>query len=233
MDNQVDNLYLEIKKTIIKKERVLVTTLTKRMSEDLAEYYSSLGLKVKYMHSDIPTLERIEIINNLRHGDFDVLIGINLLREGLDIPEVSLVAIMDADKRGFLRSTRSLIQTIGRASRNVKGRVILYANEVTDSMKQAILETERRREIQKIYNKKNNITPQTIVKEISGLRSVNNSFIDKTEEFREYKSVQDIDNAISKYEFMISDLVQKTNFEEAGKIRDKISALKIYRLELG
>ena len=165
--NQVDDLLDEIRKRVAKKERVLVTTLTKKIAEELTEYYIELGVKVKYMHSDIDTLERIEIIRALRKGEIDVIIGINLLREGLDIPEVSLVAIMEADKEGFLRSRRSLVQTIGRAARNVEGRVILYADIMTDSMKEAIIETERRRKIQKEYNVYNNIDPKSIVKEIA------------------------------------------------------------------
>ena len=164
---QVDDLLEEIRKRVERKERVLVTTLTKRMAEDLTEYYQDLNVKVRYLHSDIETLERVEIIRQLRSGQFDVLVGINLLREGLDLPEVSLVAILDADKEGFLRSERSLIQTIGRAARNVNGTVILYADGVTDSMKRAMDETERRRRLQAVFNKKHGITPQTIVKALS------------------------------------------------------------------
>ncbi|MBW1826921.1 MAG: excinuclease ABC subunit B, partial [Deltaproteobacteria bacterium] len=159
-ENQVDNLFEEIQNCRKRNERVLVTTLTKRMAEDLTEYYSDIGIKVRYLHSDIRTLERMDIIHDLRRGKFDVLIGINLLREGLDIPEVSLVAILDADKEGFLRSTRSLVQICGRASRNVKGQVIMYADSVTPSMKQAIDETNRRRNIQELYNKKHSIIPE-------------------------------------------------------------------------
>ena len=166
-ENQVDDLLHEIRERVKKKERVLVTTLTKKMAEELTEYYANLGVKVKYMHSDIDTLERIDIIRELRHGDIDVLVGINLLREGLDIPEVSLVAILEADKEGFLRSRRSLIQTIGRAARNINGKVILYGDIITKSMKQAIDETERRRKIQREYNAFHHIDPKSVVREVS------------------------------------------------------------------
>ena len=167
--NQVDDLLAEIQKRIKGKERVLVTTLTKRMAEDLTEYYADLGIRVKYLHSDIDTLDRVEIIRDLRLGKFDVLIGINLLREGLDLPEVSLVAILDADKEGFLRSEKSLIQTFGRAARNVNGQVILYADKMTQSMDQAILETNRRRKIQEEYNRVHGITPQTVKKSVRNI----------------------------------------------------------------
>ncbi len=164
--NQIDDLLEQIRLRVEKKERVLVTTLTKKMAEDLTEYLKSLDIKVNYIHSETKTLERMEIIRNLRLGEFDVLVGINLLREGLDIPEVSLVAILDADKEGFLRSERSLIQTIGRAARNTDGTVIMYADELTDSMEKAISETNRRRKIQEEYNKEHNITPKTITKSV-------------------------------------------------------------------
>ena len=166
-DGQMDDLISEINKRTAKKQRVLVTTLTKKMAEDLTEYFTTMGIKVRYMHHDIDTVERMEIIRDLRLGEFDVLVGINLLREGLDIPEVSLVAILDADKEGFLRSDRSLIQTIGRAARNAEGEVIMYADEVTRSMEKAIYETERRRAIQQKYNEEHGIIPKTIIKKVS------------------------------------------------------------------
>ena len=215
--NQIDDLMDEIKKRTIKNQRVLVTTLTKKMAEELTEYYLEYGMKVKYMHSDIDTLERIEIIRGLRKGEFDVLVGINLLREGLDIPEVSLVAILEADKEGYLRSRRSLIQTMGRAARNVEGKVILYADKTTDSMKVAIDEVNRRREVQEEYNIKNNINPKNIVSEIS--ESIVNYEIIKENEVdeikNEYKSVKDIEKEIKKLDKEIKTLAEELNFEVA------------------
>jgi len=232
--NQVDDLLDEIRKRVAKKERVLVTTLTKKIAEELTEYYIELGVKVKYMHSDIDTLERIEIIRALRKGEIDVIIGINLLREGLDIPEVSLVAIMEADKEGFLRSRRSLVQTIGRAARNVEGRVILYADIMTDSMKEAITETERRRKIQKEYNAYNHIDPKSIVKEIAE-DLINLDYGIEEKKFENDKKVfrnkTDIEKEINKLEKKIKKLVEELDFEQAIVLRDEMLKLKELLLE--
>ncbi len=229
--NQVDDLLEEIQNRQDRNERVLVTTLTKRMAEDLTEYYSDVGIKVQYLHSDIGTLERMDIIHNLRKGKFDVLIGINLLREGLDIPEVSLVAILDADKEGFLRSTRSLIQTCGRASRNVRGQVIMYADSVTRSMQQAIDETNRRRNIQEFYNKKYSIIPTSIEKEITPvfeeMYELNNKPEDKVSEtLAQYGSVDDIDVIIRNLEIEMKQAAGELEFERAAELRDQIQAMK-------
>jgi len=229
--NQVDDLYDEIQIHCNKNERILVTTLTKRMAEDLTEYYSDLGIRARYLHADISTLERVDIINDLRAGKFDVLVGINLLREGLDIPEVSLVAILDADKEGFLRSARSLIQTCGRASRNVHGTVIMYADNITKSMKQAIDETNRRRKIQKAYNKKNNITPTTIKKNISSifgsLYTLDDIATDKVAEaIAAYESLDNIDDIIKSLEKEMAQAAKELEFEKAGELRDQIKELK-------
>jgi excinuclease ABC subunit B len=228
---QVDDLMDEIRRRVERSERVLVTTLTKRMAEDLSEYYTDLGLRVRYLHADISTLERIDIIRDLRRGEFDVLIGINLLREGLDIPEVSLVAILDADKEGFLRSTRSLIQTCGRAARNVRGKVIMYADRVTHSMQQAISETERRRSIQMAYNKKHGITPQTIQKEIVSIFDTLSSSGDKapnrvSEPLEAYRTIEDMEQSIQKLEKDMLQAARDLEFERAAKLRDRIQALK-------
>jgi len=229
--NQVDDLLEEIQKRLDRNERVLVTTLTKRMAEDLTEYYSDIGIKVQYLHSDIGTLERMDIIHNLRKGKFDVLIGINLLREGLDIPEVSLVAILDADKEGFLRSTRSLIQTCGRASRNVRGQVIMYADSVTRSMQQAIDETNRRRNIQQLYNKKHSIIPTSIVKEITPVFEETYEHANKpeyriSETIAQYESVEDIDVIIRNLEKEMKQAAGELEFEKAAELRDQIKAMK-------
>ncbi|MGL4425262.1 MAG: helicase-related protein, partial [Cetobacterium sp.] len=231
--NQVDDLLDEIRKNTLKKERVLVTTLTKKMAEELAEYYSNLGVKVKYMHSEIETLERIEIIKELRKGEFDVLIGINLLREGLDIPEVSLVAILEADKEGFLRSKRSLVQTIGRAARNVNGRVILYGDKITDSMKYAIDETNRRRRKQKKYNLLNGIEPKTILREVSESPFTWNTEEDKNKvSSKKFTSKQDIEKEIQLLLTEIKKLSEELNFEKAIEKRDEMNKLKLILLEL-
>ena len=230
-ENQVDNLYEEILMRQKQNERVLVTTLTKRMAEDLTEYYSDLGIQVRYLHSDINTLERMDIIRDLRMGKFDVLVGINLLREGLDIPEVSLVAILDADKEGFLRSTRSLIQTFGRAARNVRGTVLLYADTVTRSMHQAMDETQRRRKIQHVYNQQHNITPQTIRKEVTqifdfGKETATAPEYEVAEGSAEYKSLDDIDTVIRSLETEMQAAVKSLEFERAAELRDQIQELK-------
>jgi len=215
VETQIDDLIGEINKCVKNKERVLVTTLTKKMAEDLSKYLDDVGIKVKYLHSDIDTLERMEIIRDLRLGVFDVLVGINLLREGLDIPEVSLVAILDADKPGFLRSERSLIQTIGRAARNVNGRVIMYGDEITDAMKYAISETNRRRKIQDEYNKKNGIVPKTIIKEIR-------DNIEVTKEIKEEskKNIEEV--SINDLEIQMKNAASALDFELAALLRDEI-----------
>ena len=222
--NQVDDLIEQIRLRVEKKERVLVTTLTKKMAEDLTEYLKSLDIKVNYMHSDTKALERMEIIRNLRLGEFDVLVGINLLREGLDIPEVSLVAILDADKEGFLRSERSLIQTIGRAARNTDGTVIMYADSLTDSMEKAISETNRRRKIQTEYNKAHGITPKTINKSVrDAIRAVQTEDIGV--EFKAEKG-EDIKETISKLTDEMLEFASKMEFEKAADARDKIKELE-------
>ncbi|WP_330111323.1 excinuclease ABC subunit UvrB [Cetobacterium somerae] len=230
--NQVDDLLDEIRKNALKKERVLITTLTKKMAEELTEYYITLGVKVKYMHSDIDTLERIEIIRGLRKGEFDVLIGINLLREGLDIPEVSLVAILEADKEGFLRSKRSLVQTIGRAARNVDGRVILYGDVMTDSMKYAIEETKRRRRKQGEYNLLNNIEPKTIFREVSESLFNWEAEEEKIVETKHFTSKEDIEKEIKKLVKEIKVLSEELNFEKATEKRDEMNKLKLMLLEM-
>ena len=230
-ENQVDDLFEEIQTRQRRNERVLVTTLTKRMAEDLTEYYSDMGIQVRYLHSDIRTLERMDIIHDLRRGKFDVLIGINLLREGLDIPEVSLVAILDADKEGFLRSTRSLVQICGRASRNVKGQVIMYADSVTASMKQAIDETNRRRNIQEIYNKKHSITPESIEKNITSvfepMYEINDKPSDRVSEaVARYDSLDDLDDIIKNLKKEMKAAADELEFERAAELRDQIEAIK-------
>ncbi|RKY29500.1 MAG: excinuclease ABC subunit B [Planctomycetota bacterium] len=229
--NQVDDLLEEIRARVEKGDRVLVTTLTKRMAEDLAGYYHELGIRTKYLHSDIDTIERMEILQALRRGDFDVLIGINLLREGLDLPEVSLVAILDADKEGFLRSERSLIQTFGRAARNIDGRVIMYADHETESMRRAIGETNRRRKKQAAYNRKNNITPETVRKDmVSILDSIYEAdYVTvprASEETVEYQAVKDIPKRIAQLRKQMKEAADNLEFELAAEIRDEIKALE-------
>jgi len=229
---QVDDLQAEIQDRIRRNERVLVTTLTKRMAEDLSEYFTDLGLQVRYLHSDIKTMERMDIIRDLRLGEFDVLIGINLLREGLDIPEVTLVAILDADKEGFLRSTRSLIQTFGRASRNVRGTVILYADRVTASMQRALDETDRRREIQKEYNRIHNVTPQSIQKDITTVfdeayaESVETPVDQVTETINAYGAGNDLEQILENMENEMREAASDLDFERAAVLRDRIKILK-------
>ena len=235
-ENQVDDLLEEINSTIEVGDRVLITTLTKRMAEDLTEYYKDLGLKVNYLHSDINTLERIKIIRNLRLGEFDILVGINLLREGLDIPEVSLVVILDADKEGFLRSETSLIQMFGRASRNVRGRVILYADVITGSISRALKETNRRREIQKVFNSENDITPKSIEKNI-------NDILSSIFEYDYYTVPKDLDTEIDSVmpdkipgivKLLTSDMKKasrKLQYEKAAQYRDKIKKLRELELK--
>lgn len=233
--NQVDDLMEEIRIRVEKNQRVLVTTLTKKMAEELTEYYLGFGLRVKYMHSDIDTLERIDIIKGLRKGEFDVLVGINLLREGLDIPEVSLVAILEADKEGFLRSRRSLVQTIGRAARNVEGRVILYGDIITDSMKEAIDETNRRRKIQNQYNIENGIDPKTVIREISeDIINLDYGLPDevvKEKDKKVFSSKVDIEKEIAKLQKEITKLSKELDFEKAIVKRDEMIKLKKLLLE--
>ena len=228
---QIDDLLHEIRLRAEKNERVLVTTLTKRMAEDLAEYYTEVGVRCRYLHSEIETLERIKILRGLRRGEFDVLIGINLLREGLDLPEVSLVAILDADKEGFLRSGDSLIQTIGRAARHINGRAILYADRITDSMKRAIDETNRRREIQMRYNVENNITPESIIKPIDMtlVAIAEADYVQVPEEEVEEIVPEDpekIAELIAKLEAEMREAAKKFEFERAAELRDKARELR-------
>jgi excinuclease ABC subunit B len=228
---QIDDLLHEIRDRVSKGERVLVTTLTKRMAEDLAEYYAEVGVRCRYMHSEIETLERIKLLRDLRKGEYDVLIGINLLREGLDLPEVSLVAILDADKEGFLRSAGSLIQTIGRCARNLEGRAILYADKMTDSMKRAIDETDRRRAIQVAYNQEHGITPESIIRPLSmSLAGIAESdYIDVTQAadgLPDFKSQEELDGYIAGMEADMREAAKKFEFEKAAKLRDTVRDLR-------
>jgi excinuclease ABC subunit B len=224
---QVDDLLQEIRTRVEKRERTLVTTLTKRMAEDLTQYYHELGVRVRYLHSDIDTLERVEILRDLRRGVFDVLVGINLLREGLDLPEVSLVAVLDADKEGFLRSGGSLIQTSGRAARNVHGCVIMYADTVTDSMRMAINETARRRTLQAAYNVEHGITPTSIVKDIEGvLSSVYERDYGTAAAIEPAQSAEQVMARVADIEQRMRQAAANLDFEAAAALRDQIAALK-------
>ena len=243
--SQVDDLLHEIRLRTERHEAVLVTTLTKRMAEDLTDYYEKLGVRVRYLHSDIKTLERVKLVRDLRNGEFNVLIGINLLREGLDIPEVSLVAVLDADKEGFLRSERSLIQTCGRAARNAAGMVIMYADEVTGSMQRTIDETNRRRTMQKEYNQTNEITPTTVISPVKDtihqylkeagyqFDDQDNSLAASAEEEVVYGSVADLDKEIDRLEMEMNRAAAELAFEEAAVLRDKIKALRMLEIEIG
>jgi excinuclease ABC subunit B len=236
---QVDNLLHEVRLTVAKGDRVLVTTLTKRMAEELTNYYKELGVRVRYLHSDIDTIERMQILRSLRLGEFDVLVGINLLREGLDLPEVSLVAILDADKEGFLRSARSLIQTCGRAARNVDGRVLMYADQVTRSMQACLDETERRRIKQLAYNAEHGITPETVKK---GMRSILESIAEKdyvtppvVADVEEIYGIElrEIPKLIKKMRKEMLAAAKELDFEKAAELRDRIKQLEEAELKLG
>ncbi|MCP4338192.1 MAG: excinuclease ABC subunit UvrB [Desulfobulbaceae bacterium] len=243
--SQVDDLLEEIRLRADRGEAVLVTTLTKRMAEDLTDYYENLGIRVRYLHSDIKTLQRIEIIRDLRNHEFDVLVGINLLREGLDIPEVSLVAILDADKEGFLRSERSLIQTCGRAARNADGMVIMYGDKITGSMRYTIEETERRRKLQKEYNRKNGITPRTIISAVkdsmqkhlqnSGYTSEDfgDTLLAIAEELPAFSSVKELEKEIKKLEKEMYLAAKELAFEKAAELRDRIKKIRLLEIEIG
>jgi excinuclease ABC subunit B len=233
----VDDLLTEIRDRVAKHERVLVTTLTKRMAEDLTTYYQELGVRVRYLHSDIDTLERVEILRDLRRGAFDVLVGINLLREGLDLPEVSLVAVLDADKEGFLRSGGSLIQTAGRAARNVNGRVIMYADTITASMKSAIAETERRRALQAAYNTEHGITPESVVREIDDVLSsvYERDYMSAPSvagDPQPFRTQAELDAEIGRLEKEMKAAAANLDFERAASIRDMLKTLRSRELGL-
>jgi excinuclease ABC subunit B len=229
---QIDDLLAEIRDRAKRNERVLVTTLTKRMAEDLAGYYTEVGVRCRYLHSEIETLERVKLLAGLRKGEFDVLIGINLLREGLDLPEVSLVAILDADKEGFLRSAGSLIQTMGRAARHLEGKAILYADKITDSMRRAMDETDRRRTIQSAYNEEHGIIPQSIINTMDmGLAQIlkaeyGDVEVEAAEGLPEFASQAELDAFLLKMETEMRDAAKKFEFEKAAKLRDSIKELK-------
>ena len=223
IENQIDDLIERIKDRIAKNERVLVTTLTKKMAEDLSDYLDNIGIKVRYMHSDTETIDRMQIIRELRLGECDVLVGINLLREGLDLPEVSLVAILDADKEGFLRSETSLIQTVGRAARNVNGQVVMYADRITDSMKKTIEETKRRREIQEAYNKEHGIVPKSIVKDVREVIGIMKGDTNKAPKKTETLSKDQILEIIKEYKASMLEAAERLEFEEAARLRDEMA----------
>lgn len=223
IENQIDDLIERIKDRIAKNERVLVTTLTKKMAEDLSDYLDNIGIKVRYMHSDTETIDRMQIIRELRLGECDVLVGINLLREGLDLPEVSLVAILDADKEGFLRSETSLIQTVGRAARNVNGQVVMYADRITDSMKKTIEETQRRREIQEAYNKEHGIVPKSIVKDVREVIGIMKGDTNKAPKKTETLSKDQILEIIKEYKASMLEAAERLEFEEAARLRDEMA----------
>ena len=229
IEGQIDDLVGEVNKEVARKNKILITTLTKRMAEDLTDYMRELGIRVKYLHSDVDTLERSEIIRDMRLDVFDVLVGINLLREGLDIPEITLIAILDADKEGFLRSETSLIQTIGRAARNVEGHVIMYADKITDSMRLAMDETKRRREVQMAYNEEHGITPQTIQKSVRDLISISKKVA--AEEMRmekdpESMSKEELEKLVKDVTKHMKKAASELNFEVAAELRDKLIELK-------
>jgi excinuclease ABC subunit B len=228
VEGQIEDLLSEINRRIEHKERVLITTLTKKMAEDLTFYLEKFGVKVRYMHCDVDTIERMEIIRDLRLGEFNVLVGINLLREGLDLPEVSLVAILDADKEGFLRSETSLVQTIGRAARNAEGEVIMYADSVTRSMEAAIRETNRRREIQEKYNKENGIVPETIIKEVRDVLEITQKEEDSKGKKGKKKKLtkSEKDALIKKYTALMKEAAKILDFEQAAYYRDAIMELQ-------
>jgi excinuclease ABC subunit B len=229
VEGQIDDLIGEVNKEIANKHKILITTLTKRMAEDLTDYMRELGIRVRYLHSDIDTLERTEIVRDMRLDVFDVLVGINLLREGLDIPEITLVAILDADKEGFLRSETSLIQTIGRAARNAEGHVIMYADTITDSMRAALDETQRRREVQMAYNEEHGITPKTIQKAVRDLISVSRKVAAselQMEKDPESMSEKELEKLIKELEKQMKKAAADLNFEAAAELRDKLIELK-------
>jgi excinuclease ABC subunit B len=235
VEGQIDDLIGEIKKEVAAHHKVLVTTLTKRMAEDLTDYMKEAGIRVNYLHSDIDALERAKIIRDMRLDVFDVLVGINLLREGLDIPEITLVAILDADKEGFLRSETSLIQTIGRAARNSEGHVIMYADNMTDSMRNAISETERRRAVQELYNEEHHITPQTIQKRVGELISISRDVAArerKLEKDPESMTKKELTKLIADVEKQMKAAAAELNFEMAAQLRDRMKELKQTLLEI-